>query len=275
MAFAVRDAVEVGLLLRAAAQAEIMPRFRRLGAGGVRAKTGPQDLVTEADEAAERMIEAGLRHRFPGCVVVGEEAAFADPALLATLADAQLAFVVDPVDGTANYAAGLPLFGTMAAAIVRGDVVAGVIHDPVGADTTFALRGEGAWTEAPDGRRSDLRAAAPVPVDRMTGALSWRYLPDGMRQTVCRNLPRLAAAFDLRCAAHEYRALAAGHYHYLMFYRLMPWDHAAGCLVHQEAGGFCARFDATPYRPTDTGGGLLCTPDKESFRALRAALLEL
>ncbi len=70
------------------------------------------------------------------------------------LADAELAFVVDPVDGTANFAAGLPLFGVMAAAIVRGEVVAAAIHDPVGDDTALALRGEGAWIEAPDGQRS-------------------------------------------------------------------------------------------------------------------------
>ncbi len=75
------------------------------------------------------------------------------------LADADLAFVVDPVDGTANFAAGLPLFGVMAAVIVRGEMVAAAIHDPICDDTALALRGEGAWTEAPDGRRTDLRVA--------------------------------------------------------------------------------------------------------------------
>ena len=77
----------------------------------VREKTGPLDLVTDADEAAERVMTAGLHRRFPGCVVVGEEAAPADPAQLRALAGAELAFVVDPIDGTANFAAGLPLFG--------------------------------------------------------------------------------------------------------------------------------------------------------------------
>ncbi len=167
-----------------------MPRFRRLAAGAVRSKTGPLDLVTDADEAAERVIAAGLAARFPGCLVVGEEAAAADPGLLGRLVDADLAFVVDPVDGTANFAAGLPLFGCMAAAVLRGEVVAGWIHDPLGDDTAVALRGEGAWIEAPDGRhQTPLRVAAPEPVGRMLGDLSWTYLPEPLRGRVASRLP--------------------------------------------------------------------------------------
>src|SRR4029077_6332694 len=126
------------------------------------------DLVTEADEAAERMITAGIVKQFPGCVVVGEEATAADPSRLNLLANADLAFVVAPVDGTANFAAGLPLFGVMAAAIVRGEVVAAAIHDPICDDTALAIRGEGAWSEASDGRRTDLHVASPVPLAEMT-----------------------------------------------------------------------------------------------------------
>ena len=267
------DLATVEAVLREAARTEIMPRFRRLAAADVRAKTGPLDLVTEADEAAERVIAAALRRAFPGALVIGEEATSADPALLRGLAGADLAFVVDPVDGTSNYVAGLPLFGTMAAAILRGEVVGAVIHDPVGDDTALALRGEGAWLAAPDGRHRDLRIAAPVPVERMAGTASWRYLPAPVRARVCAGLPRLGACWDYRCAAHEYRLLAAGHCHFLMFNRLMPWDHAPGWLLHREAGGYAARFDGSSYLPTHTAGGLICTSDRESWQSLRAALL--
>lgn len=270
--FSLRQTAELALLLRTAARAEIMPRFRKLADGDVRVKTGPLDLVTEADEAAERVITAGLHRIFPGCVVVGEEAAAADISLLERLDGAELAFVVDPIDGTANYAAGLPLFGTMAAAIVRGEIAAGVIHDPLGDDCAVALRGEGAWIEAPDGARQQLRVAAPVPVGEMTGSVHWRYMPRDQWQRVCVNQTRLASTFDLRCAAHHYRMLAAGHCHFMMFNKLMPWDHAAGWLLHREAGGYAARFDGSPYQPTSTRGGLICTPDEASFAALRDAL---
>lgn len=269
-----RAATELAGLLRQAAQAEIMPRFRRLAAGDVRTKSGPLDMVTDADEGAERVIAAGLAARFPGCLVVGEEAATADPDLLGRLAGADLAFVVDPVDGTANFAAGLPLFGCMAAAVVRGEVVAGWIHDPLGDDTAITLRGEGAWVEDAAGRGTPLRVAAPAPVERMLGAVSWAYLGEPLRSRVPARLPRLAAAVGLRCAAHEYRMAAGGHAHVLLYNRLMPWDHAAGWLLHREAGGYSARFDGSPYSPLLHTGGLICAPDQACWRAAREALLE-
>jgi fructose-1,6-bisphosphatase/inositol monophosphatase family enzyme len=273
MTFTHRDLATLADLLREAAQAEVMPRFRRLDPGSVRAKSGPLDLVTIADEAAERMIAAGLHRAFPGCVVIGEEAASADPSLIDALGTAELAFVVDPIDGTSNYAAGIPLFGVMAAAVMRGAVVGAAILDPVCDDMALALRGEGAWTEAGDGRTSVLRVAAPAPVAAMTGHISWRYLPEGERSAVCANLPRLAGAWDFRCAAHQYRMVAAGSTHVLMFNRLLPWDHAPGWLLHREAGGYAARLDETPYLPIHNAGGIICAPDKASWHAVRAALL--
>ncbi len=263
---------ELVLILRAASRTEIMPRWRRLQDGDVRAKSGPLDLVTDADEAAERMITGALHHLFPGCAVVGEEAAAADPSLLARLEEPDLLFLVDPIDGTANFAAGLPLFGCMVAALVRGEIVAAAIHDPLGDDTAVALRGEGAWTEQADGVRTALRVAAPVPVGEMSGVLGWRHLPAAERVALRRNMECVAASFDLRCAAHSYRLAAAGHCHYLVFNRMMPWDHAPGWLLHREAGGSSARLDGAAYRPAETTGGLICAPDRASWEALNAAL---
>ena len=220
------------------------------------------------------MITAGLQRLFPGCLVVGEEAVAADPALLDRLDGAELAFVVDPVDGTSNFVAGLPLFGVMAAAVVDGAVVAGAIHDPVGDDTAVALRGGGAWIWAQDGTRSRLQVAPACAPAAMTGCISWRYMPAPMRAAVVRNMVGLAGVADYRCAAHEYRMLAAGHCDYLVFNRLMPWDHLAGWLLHQEAGGYAAHFDGSPYRPGDFTGGLICTPDAASFAALSAMLMD-
>lgn len=261
-------------ILETAAASEIMPRFRRLGAGDIRAKNGPLDLVTEADEAAERQITAALKVRFPGCVVVGEEAAAANPAMLRDLEGADLAFVVDPVDGTNNFAWGLPLFACMAAVLIRGEIVASVIHDPVGRDSAVAQRGEGAWTQDHANRREDLRVAAAVPLAEMIGGASWRYLPGKMGAQVAANLTKVAASFTYRCAGHEYRLLAGGHCHYLFYGRLLPWDHAPGWLLHQEAGGYSARFDGSAYRASVFDGGLICVPDRESWEPLRAALID-
>ena len=268
--------VEVDAILRDAARTEIMPRFRRLSAGDIRTKSGPLDMVTDADECAERVIAEALAARFPGCVVVGEEGCSADPSLAGQLGSAELAFVVDPVDGTANFAAGMPLFGCMAAAFLRGEVVAAWIHDPTGEDTLVAARGEGAWLAGADGSRSEaLRVAQPAPVSAMVGCVSYGYLAEPLKSRVAARLPRLAKTWQLGCAAHEYRLLAGGHIHLSLYNRLMPWDHAPGWLIHRECGGYAAKFDGSPYDPAqDRTGGLICAPDVASWSAAREALLD-
>src|SRR4051794_19500572 len=161
-----------------------MPRFKALADGAVRHKTSIFDPVSEADEAAERVITAALRAAFPGALIVGEEATAADPSLLARVAEAPLVFVVDPIDGTRNFVAGLPLFGVMAAAIVTGEIKLGVIHDPVCNDTAWAVKGQGAWLSRPGRDALRLQVAAPAPLERMEAIAGTSYLPPELRTTV-------------------------------------------------------------------------------------------
>ncbi|RWL46643.1 inositol monophosphatase [Mesorhizobium sp.] len=230
-------------LLAEAATAEIMPRFRRLGEGDVRQKTSAADLVTEADVNAERLITARLRERYPDAMVVGEEACSDNPALLSGLGDAALAFVIDPVDGTFNFASGVPLFGVMAGVVVNGETVAGIIHDPVGKDWLIGAKGAGS-----------------------------HILEEPERSRLARNQTKTLSQFAYRCAAHEYRLLASGHAHFVLYNKLMPWDHLAGALIHQEAGGHVARVDGSAYLPSHVDGGLLVAPDKQSWDELRREL---
>src|SRR5260370_19518063 len=119
MAFSPAEIHGVGEILAFAARTEIMPRFRKLTAAQIRRKSSAFDLVTEADEAAEAVIATALTAAFPGAVIIGEKSAHKDPALLDTIADAELAFIVDPVDGTRNFAPNLPLFGGITAVTRR------------------------------------------------------------------------------------------------------------------------------------------------------------
>lgn len=261
-------------LLREVSAREIMPRFRNLGVHEIRTKSGPLDPVTAADEAAEIALTGRLRFLFPGADVIGEEAVSANPALLRRLKEKGKVWVIDPIDGTANYAADLPLFGVMLALVEEDEVLAGFIHDPVGDDTAVAIKDGGAWMIARDGSRKALHAAAAVPVAEMTGCISWRYLPEPLRRHILHRLDRLAAVMDYRCAAHQYRMLAAGHCHAQLFRRLLPWDHAAGFLLHKEAGGYARRFDGSGYMPSEIDGGLLLAPDEASWKALEMELLK-
>lgn len=273
MTFSQADVMHLADILAEAGRVEVMPRFKALGDGDVRMKSSDFDPVTDADEAAERLISAQLLAAFPGALIVGEEAASADPSLVRRLADAPLAFTVDPIDGTRNFVAGLPLFGVMAAVIVHGEIVAGVIHDPVCRDTAHALAGEGAWLSREGMAPKRLHVAAPAPLARMEGIVGTHFLPEPLRWTVLRNLPKLGSATWLRCSAHEYRMAAAGYCHVLFFNRLMPWDHAPGWLLHREAGGYSAHFDGSAYKPAHTVGGLICAPDRASWDAVRDGLI--
>ncbi|TPL90164.1 inositol monophosphatase family protein [Mesorhizobium sp. B2-3-12] len=259
-------------ILAEAAQAEIMPRFRRLSDGDVRRKTSAADLVTEADVNAERLITARLRERYPSAMVVGEEACSDNPALLDGLGDAELAFTVDPVDGTFNFASGVPLFGVMLAVVVRGETVAGIIHDPVGKDSLIAAKGAGSHIRHAHGSLEKVHVAAPVPISQMTGAVSWQYLEEPERSRLARNQTKALSQFAYRCAAHEYRLLASGHAHFVVYNKLMPWDHLPGVLIHQEAGGHAARIDGSAYLPSHVDGGLLVAPDQDSWQDLRREL---
>ena len=267
-----REAVILGDILTEVAAAEIVPRFRRLEAGMIRRKSGPLDLVTEADEIAEVAIGERLARAFPGAVLIGEEAASRDPRVMDRLRDAPLAIVVDPIDGTANFAAGVPLFGAMAAIVVDGEVVALAIHDPLGGPTAIAAKGDGAEILFADGHSQALRVAAPASLAEMTGKAAARHFRPELRERLALRLLGTLASWDYRCAAHEYRMAAGGHCHFLLFNGLMPWDHLPGYLLHREAGGYAARLDGSAYRPTDRDGGMLCAPDRDSWELLRDAL---
>ncbi|GBR01023.1 hypothetical protein GLI01_34670 [Gluconacetobacter liquefaciens] len=130
-------------IMRQAAAERIMPSFRHLGVDAIRCKSSKMDVVTVADEAAEHDMTAAFLRLSPGAVVIGEEAVCVRPDLMDAIEDADLAYVIDPIDGTANYAAGVPLFGVMVAILRRGEVIGAAILDPVCNIAALAVRGGG------------------------------------------------------------------------------------------------------------------------------------
>jgi len=262
-------------ILREAAQVEILPRWRKLTPEMVRTKSSPADLVTEADEASERLIRERVAALLPNAAFVGEEGVAADPTLLGQVATADLAVVVDPVDGTGNFAAGLPLFAVMAAVVAKGETVAGLIYDPFADDVVMAERGGGAFARGASGEGVRLKAAGPVPLEEMIGAASMSFLPRPVRAAVYPNLAKLRTSSAYRCAGQEYRIFAGGHLHFLFHSKLMPWDHLAGTLIAREAGAYVSRLDGSAYGPGPTDGNLLVAPDRDSWNLLRREVFTL
>jgi len=262
------DPDKVAAAIRETAEIEIMPLFGKLAAGDIREK-GPGDLVSIADEAAERRLTERLSALLPGSVVVGEESVAADSTVLDRLGLSGDIWIVDPIDGTLNFCAALPIFAVMVALVRRGEIIGSWIYHPVSREMFSAMRGEGAWL---DGARVQVAAAGPL--DAMSGALSPGFVPDESRRAALRRHYLFHGdPGDFRCAGREYSELSRGRRHFTTYHGLKPWDHAPGILLHREAGGYSATMDdGKPYSLQRHKGPLLAAPDQDSWQDLRALI---
>ena len=245
-------------IVRGAARSEIMPRFRRLTEDAVSSKTAPDDLVTEADLNAETAIAAGVRTLLPEAAIIGEEAVEANASLLDQIGVAPLSVIVDPVDGTWNFAKGLTTFGVILAVAVRGETVFGLLYDPVMDDWIETRRGGGTWYVTADGVRRQLLFSGDA-TDELTGFVPLFNFPKSIRLRLVGDIPGFRRIWSVRCSCHEYRTMASGDADYTVSNALKPWDHAAGALAVAEAGGAVGLLDGRPYRPSITSGGYLVT----------------
>lgn len=264
------DLDRLAATLDAVAEEEILPRWRNLGDGDIREKTGPNDLVTVADEAAERRLVELLPALYPGSVVIGEESVEKDRSLLKAIDGDAPVWIVDPVDGTKNFAEGKDRFCVMVALTHRGETIASAIHQPVDKRTAVAARGEGAWMlEAADRRRLSVADAAGI--GEVEGSFNFRFFPESVRPGIRQRANEMLGDRHYRrgCAGYDYIQLATGRWHYAVYWKNMPWDHAPGLLIHAEAGGYAARIDGRPYRPSELNGGIIAAVDPDGWHALR------
>lgn len=237
-------------LMRKIGRDLLMPRFRNLTASEIEEKA-PDDYVTVVDKASEAELTEGLLALLPGSHVVGEEAVAADPSILGRVATGT-AWIVDPLDGTGNYAAGRTPFAIMVALAEDGVVKAGWILDPVTQRMCHAALGLGAYV---DNHRVEARTTG---AEQPVGALATRYLPAEVRaQVTDRALGHITITDIPHCAGEQYPRLVLGTNDLALFWRAMPWDHAPGTLFLEEAGAKIARIDGAPYRIGDDRPGLL------------------
>lgn len=268
------DPDDVARLIAEAGQQEAMPRFCKLAEGEVQRKASGE-LVTVADHAVEALLERRLSALLPGSLVVGEEAVEADPAVLERLESDSYVWIIDPIDGTGNFAAGRPAFAIMVGLVRNQEMLAGWIHDPVADITAFAEKGQGAWLRGADGENRRLTVPQPRAVDEMTGALNaGTFGSKQLAATLQRNRDRLSTVKGSHCAGQDYLRLVRGELAFLLFSKTRPWDHVPGLVIHSEAGGFGQLLEGRTYRPRDIASyGILSAPDRGSWQAIRDTLL--
>src|SRR5690606_12700753 len=218
-----------------------LPRYQKLAEHEITAKLA-DDVVTVADHESEEMLAEGLA-KIADIPVVGEEAAFADESVFDRLTGD--CWIVDPLDGTRNFARGQPPFGILIAMAQGGDAHSGWIYDCLTDRICAARRGQGAWV---NGESITARPTGETPP---LAAISLIFM-DGARREAVRQAASGYRLVDVPyCAAEQYPRLALGENDLSIFERTLPWDHAAAALWLNEAGGKVARPDGSPYRVDD------------------------
>jgi fructose-1,6-bisphosphatase/inositol monophosphatase family enzyme len=263
----------VPALLRQAAEQAILPVFGRREARPE--EKSPGEWVTTADRAAEALLAPQLATLLPGSLVVGEEAASLDPSVLDHLATDGEVWLLDPLDGTSNFAAGEPPFAVMVALLRRGETVASWMLDPLTGRMAVAERGAGAWLDGERVRAGADAAVAGAMPGALRGGVTRRFLPADLGSHVEAVEPEFAELMGgSRCAGHDYPAVVTGDLDFILFWRTLPWDHIPGALFVSEAGGVAARLDGSAYRAADHARpGLLVARDPGAWTRVRDLLV--
>lgn len=269
-------AAETKLLaaVRAAARSQILPRYRALSSGDIRTKSRPDDLVTEADLAVERLLTEQMPDILPGALVLGEEAASVDPGLIDRATRSDLCVIIDPVDGTWNFANGLSVFGTIIAVVHEGETQWGLLYDPLMDDWIIARRGGGVSYTRPGQNPIPCDLPPAPPLAKQIGLMAPALFPATERGGLMRNMiDGFDRTMGLRCSCHEYRLMLQAGAHWSLSHTPMPWDHAAGVLAMEELGGTaCFVEDGARYSPSRTHGTLLVAGSPTSWAKVRETL---
>ncbi|TCM21742.1 fructose-1,6-bisphosphatase/inositol monophosphatase family enzyme [Novosphingobium sp. PhB165] len=259
----------VETIMREVTRDVILPHYQSLSAEQIVSKA-VNDVVTVADRESEAILAERLTALLPDAAVVGEEATFANEDELLKLKD-RLCWIVDPLDGTNNFASGKAPFGMLIALADKGETLGGWILDCLTGRFCHASAGGGAWV---DRERLTARATGEVPP---VAAISLIFTEESRRERIRTEVAPHYRLVDIpRCAAEQYPRLALGQNDVAIFERTLPWDHAAGALFLNEAGGMAARPDGSPYRVDEfEKKGLIGASSPALFEGLATRLAAL
>ncbi|HIO92102.1 MAG TPA: inositol monophosphatase [Leucothrix mucor] len=243
-------------IIRQVAKEEILPRFNKISYS----IKSDGSLLTEADLSADKRIQQSLSENWPDISFLSEEMELEQQEGLLQTAD-QL-WCLDPLDGTSNFAAGIPLFATSLALIKNGEVVIGITYDPLRDEMFSAVKGQGAFLNntqihcKPSGFTLD-KAIAIVDLKRLTPALA---------QQLMLKAPYKSQR-NIGACVLEWAWMAANRGHAYLHGGMKLWDLAAGTLILSEAGGYACTLDGEDvFRASMTPRSVVISPDEQLFK---------
>jgi len=207
-------------------------------------KKGPDNLVTEADIRSEKEIIRVIRERFPDHGVLAEEGG------LQSSKDSECLWIIDPLDGTTNFAHQVPVFAVSIAFSLRGDISCGIVLNPVSGELFYAVKGKGAYL---NGKPICVSAETDVSESLLATGFSYDVKKDP-EPVMKRFRQCLMAARGIRrmgSAAMDLCFVACGRYDGFWEQDLKPWDTAAGALIVREAGGVVTDFSGSRHDDMD------------------------
>jgi myo-inositol-1(or 4)-monophosphatase len=258
--------IQLESIIKQHAAEQIMPRYNQV------AYRFKQDgsLVTQADSEMQKAMIASLKHYWPDYVALGEEMTKAEQLALLD-SDAKGLWVLDPLDGTSNFASGIPVFSVSIALVLNNEVVLGVIYDPNRNETFSAIKGEGAWL---NGQPLECKTDREL-LKQCTAQIDFKRLTPDMRVCLIREHP-YASQRNFGSGALDWCWLAAGRCQVNIHGGQQLWDYVAGQLILIEAGGYAKTFagDAV-FSKTLTPRSVMAAVSRPLFNELQKYLTSL
>lgn len=254
----------VAKIIKRVAKEEISPRYQNV----TREHKSDGSVITEADLAMQRRIAEALKAEWPEYAFLGEEMSAQEHAdLFATTKNGL--WVLDPLDGTSNFAAGIPYFSVSLALIQDGEITLGVVYDPMRDECFTAAKGQGAYL---NGERMT-PCEFDFPMKKSIAVIDYKRLTDGLRQQLVAS-PPYSSQRSFGSVALDWCWMAAGRGHLYLHGSAKLWDYAAGYLVMLESGGNACTLEGEPvFNGTMNGRSAVGSSDKKFFEQWQSWLV--
>ena len=250
------DRQQLCALIRNIAQQEIAPRFNRI----THSYKADGSVLTEADLAVQSSLQQALQQQWPAYAFLGEEMPPAQQTHMLQTSEQGL-WILDPIDGTSNFAAGIPHFGVSLALLIKKEIVLGIVYDPMRDECFSAVRAQGAWLN--DEPIQNLHNES-IKTARI-GIVDYKRLAPQLAARLA-SVPPYSSQRSFGSVALDWCWLAAGRGHVYLHGKQNLWDFAAGWLIFTEAGGqSCTLQGEAVFNNTLTPRSALAALDKNMF----------